>query len=158
AGSFTLSGSAFTVRASGVETIGTDDAFHYVYQQLSGDGQIIARVSSIQNTNEWAQAGIEIRESLASNSKYAQMMVTQIDRCKFRRRYTTGGAVTSSGLSPGSGMRLPQWLKLVRQGNTFTGYRSDDGANWITIGSDTVAMNSTLFIGLTDSSASNNAL
>jgi endonuclease/exonuclease/phosphatase (EEP) superfamily protein YafD len=158
AGSFAQNGGVFSVRASGLETVATDDAFHYVYQQLSGDGQIIARVSSIQNTSDWAEAGVMIRESLASNSRYVQMMVTQIDRCKFRRRYSAGGSVTSSGLSPGSGMRLPQWLKLVRQGNTFTGYRSDDGANWIVIGTDTVAMNSSVLIGLTDSSANNTVL
>src|SRR5206468_3098963 len=62
------------------------------------------------------------------------------------------------GLSLGSGMRLPQWLKLVRQGSTFTGYRSDDGVNWIVIGSDTVAMNATVLIGLCDSSANNTTL
>ena len=46
----------YTVKASGADIFGTSDQFHFVYKQLSGDGQIVARVASVQNTNARAKA------------------------------------------------------------------------------------------------------
>ena len=73
-GSASLSGGTFTVKASGADIWGTADQFHFVYQQLSGDGEIVARVASIQNVNVWAKAGVMIRETLDANSKHAMVL------------------------------------------------------------------------------------
>jgi hypothetical protein len=40
------------------------------------------------------------------------------------------------------------WVRLVRQGNTFTGYYSTDGVTWTTMQSLTLALPSTLDLGL----------
>ena len=68
-GSVGLPGSAtyplngtFTVNGSGADIWGTADAFNFVYQKLSGDFQISARVTSEQNTNAGAKAGVMIRK------------------------------------------------------------------------------------------------
>ncbi|HYF49202.1 MAG TPA: PKD domain-containing protein [Planctomycetota bacterium] len=148
AGSFSQSGSVITIRSSGTDVYGTAESFHFVYKTLSGNGTIIARVTGITNTHEWAQAGVMMRETLAGNSKHATLMACQLDRIKFRRRHTTGGTTASNGPGPGSGIRLPQWLKLVRSGSTFSGYSSSDGVNWTLIGTDTVSMTSTVYVGL----------
>ncbi len=34
----------------------------------------------------------------------------------------------------GPSTKLPQWVKLIRAGDTFTGYISADGQNWQRIG------------------------
>ena len=47
AGSASYSNGTFTVSGSGDDVWGTADAFHYAYQSLSGDGQIVARVASV---------------------------------------------------------------------------------------------------------------
>ena len=65
-GSATYSSGTFTVIGSGIDLWGTADALRYVYQPISGDCTIIARVATIQNTMPWAQAGVMIRESLAA--------------------------------------------------------------------------------------------
>ena len=54
----------FTLHASGGDVWGAADAFHYVYQTLNGDGTIVAHVASQENSNEWAKAGLMIRETL----------------------------------------------------------------------------------------------
>jgi len=157
AGSFSQSGGTYTLNGAGKELYGNVDAFHFVYQTLVGNGTIVARVRGLNNPNEWCQAGVMMRETLADNSRHVTMMATVSGRAKFRRRYTVGGATTSNG--PGAGeLSLPQWVKLVRSGNTFTGYRSDDGANWVLMGTDTVTMSSTVYIGLYVTSAVTNAL
>ncbi len=71
----TASGS-ITMNGVGVDIWGTEDQFRFAYKQLSGDGSIIARVDSIENTNTWAKAGVMIRETLETGSKYAMVMIT----------------------------------------------------------------------------------
>ena len=55
AGSFTLSG-------AGVDIWDVADQFRFVYQPLDGDGEIVARVESLQATDVWAKAGVMMRE------------------------------------------------------------------------------------------------
>ncbi|MFC5049569.1 DUF1800 family protein [Rubritalea spongiae] len=59
---------AMTIQASGNDIWSSNDEFHFAYQWLDGDGEIIARVDSLLETHPWAKAGLMIRETLASNS------------------------------------------------------------------------------------------
>jgi glucose/arabinose dehydrogenase/regulation of enolase protein 1 (concanavalin A-like superfamily) len=154
-GSATLSGGVFTVKASGVDIEDTADQFHYVYQPLTGDGTIVARVASIQNTNPWAKGGVMIRESLAANSTQAMMVLTAANGLAFQRRLTTGGITYHTG---GALVAAPYWVKLTRSGNTFTGYSSSNGTTWTLVGSDTIAMAANVYVGLALTSHNNAAL
>jgi hypothetical protein len=49
---------AWTLKASGSNIWGTSDSFHFVHQGLSGNGTLVARVTSLTNTNASAKAGI----------------------------------------------------------------------------------------------------
>lgn len=42
----------------------------------------------------------------------------------------------------------PSWVRLVRQGNTVTAYRSADGQQWAKTGSETVELAETAYVGL----------
>ena len=75
-GTASFSGGTFSISGSGADIWGTADAFHFAYQSLTGDGQVIARVSSVANVNSWAKAGVMIRESLSPGSAFAQMLVS----------------------------------------------------------------------------------
>ncbi len=154
-GSATFSGGVFTLTASGVDIEDTADQFHYLSQPLTGDGTIVARVGSIQNTNPWAKAGVMIRETLDPSSAQAMMVLTPGNGLAFQRRLVAGG-VTSH--TPGAAVAAPYWVKLVRAGNTFTGYSSPDGVAWTVVGSDTVVMASNVFVGLALTSHNNAAL
>src|SRR5207249_6713683 len=48
-GSASYSSPTFTVQGSGGDIWGAADGFHYVYQPINGDAQIVARVTSEQN-------------------------------------------------------------------------------------------------------------
>ena len=143
-GSF--SGGAFTVMGSGADIWNTTDAFQYVYQPLSGDGEIIARVTGVQNTDPWAKAAVMFRESLDANSRWALVAVTPSSGVTFQWRSATGGTCDFSATS---GIVAPIWLKLVRSGNTFTAYRSADGGTWTQVGSPTdISMGSSVNVGM----------
>jgi hypothetical protein len=70
-GSSTYSSGTFVVQGGGVGLYSDTDAMHFVYQDLSGDGQIIARLVSLQQSGSSAAAGLMIRTSLSSNAGVA---------------------------------------------------------------------------------------
>ena len=149
AGSATSANSNWTVVGSGADIWNTADGFHYVYQLLSGNGQIVARVTSITNTNAWAKAGVMIRETLTTGSTHAMMIITPGQGTDFQYRTTTNGSSTSATTNgTGSSIVVPYWVKLTRVGNTFTGYHSPDGSTWTQIGSASITMATNAYIGL----------
>jgi hypothetical protein len=60
AGSASESAGTFTISAGGVDIWDASDQFHYVWQPLTGDASIIARVDGLTNTDGWAKAGVMI--------------------------------------------------------------------------------------------------
>ena len=148
------SGGTFTVYGSGGEIWGSTDELQYVYQQVSGDVTITARVASVQNTNGWAKAGVMIRETLDTGSKNALTALTPSNGFDFQRRTKTGSS-TQRTSDPGS---APGWVRLVRSGNVFRGYGSTDGTNWFEIGNVKIDMNASVYVGLAVSSRNNTKL
>jgi regulation of enolase protein 1 (concanavalin A-like superfamily) len=146
AGSASYNNGTFTVTGSGADIWGTADAFHYAYRSWTGDGTLIARVASVPtNVNAWVKTGIMIRETLNAGSAHAFMLVSASKGVAFQRRTATGGVSTSTS---GTLSTAPRWVKLVRSGDTFTAYESADGTTWTLVGSDTIPMAQTVFVGL----------
>lgn len=143
-GSASYSGGVFTIGGSGADIYGTADEFQYVYQTLSGDGSITARVATIGNTDANAKAGVMIRQSLAANSAYAFALMKPT-ATSLEYRTSTGG---SSGTSSSVASTTPRWVRLTRAGSTLTAYYSADGQVWISLGSIGVSMTNPVYIGL----------
>jgi glucose/arabinose dehydrogenase/regulation of enolase protein 1 (concanavalin A-like superfamily) len=155
AGSSAESNGTYTINASGKDIWDTNDQFHFLYRAIDGDTDIRVRVASLANTTHgWTKAGIMIRETLQTTSKNAMAMVTRSNGTGFQRRTTTQGLTTTTA-STGA---VPVWLRLVRAGNTFTAYRSADGAAWTQIGTQTFSMNSSAYVGMAFTSHNNAAL
>jgi phosphatidylserine/phosphatidylglycerophosphate/cardiolipin synthase-like enzyme len=145
AGSAGYSGGTFTIKGSGADIWGTADAFHFVYRTMTGDSTIVARVASIQNVNAWSKGGVMIRETLSAGSKQALMLVSAGKGAAFQRRQSTGGDSVST---PASASAPPHWVALQRRGSTIIAYESSDGSTWTAVGTDTISMASTVFVGL----------
>ena len=148
-GSTAYSSGVYTVKAGGKDIWDTADQFHYAYQPLTGDGEIVARVRSLTYADPWSKTGVMIRESLTAQSRHAMVVVSAGKGYAFQRRLETGQY--SAHTSGGSGT-APGWVKLVRTGDLFTAFRSADGATWTRIGSDTVIMGDTVYAGLATTS------
>jgi regulation of enolase protein 1 (concanavalin A-like superfamily) len=143
------------VTGAGADIWGTADAFRYVYQPLTGDGQIVARVASVQYTAAWVKAGVMIRADLTPGSPHGMMMVTPGKGNNFQRRIVSGGTSTSTA---GLLVTAPYWVKLTRTGTSISAYQSADGNSWSLVGTEAIAMPSTVFIGLAVSSHSTSTL
>ncbi len=121
----------YTVTGGGADIWDKADAFHYVYKQLSGDGEIIAQVVEIggPSANEWRKVGVMIRESLDAGSRHALMAVSPgaSHGLAFQYRDKSGNSHSEQGVDNAT---APYWVKLVRRGDEFTGYHSPDGVTW----------------------------
>ncbi len=86
-----------------------------------------------------------IRESLTAGSRHATMVISAGRGYAFQRRPETAGASLQTA---GSWFSPPGWVRLVRTGNLFEAYQSLNGTVWVKIGSDTVPMGATVYVGL----------
>ena len=145
AGSASCGGDVFTLTGSGADIGGAADEFRYLYRAASGDCDIRVCVSSLQNTHNAAKAGVMIRESLNPDSIHALVDVTPGAGVEFIRRATPGGA---SAVTSVAGLTAPRWLRLTRSGNSFTSYHSANGLTWTPIGTNTIAMATSVYVGL----------
>jgi beta-glucanase (GH16 family) len=150
-----VQGKTYLVQGSGADIWNTADAFHFLYQPWTGDGKIVARVTSVANTDPWAKAGVMIRETLDPSSAEALVDLTPGYGVQFIRRTATGGSSTSTA---GDVVSAPYWVKLVRRGDTLIASDSADGLHWNRIDVDTIPMAATVYIGLAVNSHNDSVL
>src|SRR5262249_44250219 len=145
AGSALFAGGTFTIRGAGADIWNTSDAFQFVDQPLTGDGQIVARVLSLTNTNTFAKAGIMSREATAAGAADVLLNVGPNGDVEFVTRPANGAQTTWLA---GAVQQAPVWLKLSRAGSVVTGSVSADGSSWTVIGSTTLAVAPNVLAGL----------
>jgi regulation of enolase protein 1 (concanavalin A-like superfamily) len=135
----------FTVSASGSDIFTAPDTFRFLHRTLTGDVTLIARVATLQNTDPWAKAGVMIRETTAPDAKFAYSVVTPGNGASFGRRTATGAL---GGSSTTAGPKAPTWVKLTRNGSSFSAFYSADGQAWTFVGSRTINMAASVEVGL----------
>jgi len=136
----------YTMTARGADIWGTSDEFHFAFKELSGTGAIVAKVENVRNTNDWAKAGVMIRDTLDPGSTHGMMVVSPAQGIAFQRRTEAGN--TSDGTTL-AGITAPQWVKIERDlGGSITASYSSDNVTWTQIGSQVIAMNPPIYIGL----------
>src|SRR5580658_4875236 len=157
AGNTSYTSGTFTINAGGAGIFGTADAFHFVYQPLTGDGTVIARVVSLQGGVGYESAGVMIRNTLDAGSPNAKTSDwLEYGGIYFDMRTTEGGSTTEPANVSAT---LPYWVKVSRSGNTFSSYTSPDGVNWTQLGtSQTITMNQSVYVGLAATGGSMTAL
>jgi regulation of enolase protein 1 (concanavalin A-like superfamily) len=159
-GSPTMGGSAdessgtFTVTGGGADIWNTSDQFQFVYQPVTGDVQIVARVASLQAANTLSKAGVMIREALTASARHESMFETP-GTWKAQCRLLAGDV---SYEFPGSAGAPPGWVRVVREGDQFTSYESTDGHTWILVDTETIPMPATVYVGLAVTSHTSTAL
>jgi plastocyanin len=139
----------------GVTFAGTRDQFFFRHRELSGDGEIIARVRNVQAASTLSRIGVMIRETAAADSKMAAMHLaprasnsTNTNLSSYQRRTDTSIVdVNTNGVVPSS------WVRLTRSGNVFTAYDSPDGVNWNQRGQDTITIANNVLVGISMTSA-----
>jgi len=124
------------VTASGA----TSDNQEIVYQELCGDGQLIAKVSGLSG----GYAGLFVRESNATGARKGAIM-TQKGSTVFRhlRSTTDGLQLQASYMASGH-----QWLKINRSGTQVIGSWSTNGTSWNVAFNTALSMTDCVVIGM----------
>ena len=147
-GSFTEGpAGTYTMTGSGTDIWGGYDEFHFSFKMLSGPGTIIAKVESVENTSDWAKAGVMIREMLYENSKHAMMAVTPGNGVWLGWRKEEG---KDSFSLKQDAITAPHWVKLERDvSGDLRAYHSSNGSTWQALGAaQNIQMNRDVYIGL----------
>ncbi|MHC4436414.1 MAG: hypothetical protein ACYS3S_03565, partial [Planctomycetota bacterium] len=153
----------YTITATGADIWNQADEFHYAHKMLTGTGSIVARVESVEQTDNWAKAGVMIRETLDAGSKFAAVYITPGNGCRFQARLETdAGATSDSGVatSEQTAINAPYWVKLERDiAGNFRGYYSANGSSWQSMSwnPQSIMMSSNVYVGLALTSHNNDA-
>ncbi len=145
----------WTVSGGGADIWGSNDQFNFLNQSWTGDGILTADVTSLQNTNAWAKAGVMFRNSSAASSPFVDVVLTPGNGVAMQWRNDSGqlGNIQVTGITTSA------WVRIIRSGNSFSGYYSTDGSTWTLIGTTSITFsNSTILAGLAVTSHNNSAL
>ena len=146
AGSATYANGTFTVTGFGSDIWNTSDQFQFVDQAAVGHRHDPrGRVTSQTNTDPFAKAGVMFRATSDPTAPFVEPGAHARPRCSSWARSAVG---VQPSYIQGPTLTRPVWLKLTRQGNTFTGFVSSDGVNDTTLGSFVVSMASNVLSGL----------
>jgi hypothetical protein len=147
-------GGSFILNGAGRDIGGESDNFHYVYQQLAGDGQIIARVTSLQNTATDAKAGLMIRDNLTPSARFIMAALHPAKSGAVIWRDKEG----QPSQSLASTATVGAWIKIIRSGSTCAIYHSPDADTWTLADTRDIALGRTCYVGLAVASRSQTAL
>ena len=155
--SFDPNSATWTLIAGGSDITGSADHFRFVWQTLTGDGSVSARVLSQTNSSSNAKAGVMLRASTDPAAPNYAVLVSPGAGIKVQVRTVLGGTTAKIANPAGT---TPAWLKVSRSGNTFTAYTSADGITWNPIAGSTFTMTlgATLLEGLAATSHNSGAL
>jgi len=144
----------YTMTASGADIWNDADEFHYAYKTLTGVGSIQAQVLSVDNTDQWAKAGVMIRETLDAGSKFAAVYITPGNGCRFQARMDANIDATSDTsvvTTEQTAITAPYWVKLERDiAGNFRGYYSANGSTWTSMSwnPQNISMSSNVYVGM----------
>lgn len=157
----------FEIQASGSDIWGTVDAFHYVYQEVTGDFDASVRIADLQGVNWWTKAGLMVREDLDANSAELFVVATPANG---ENAFQAAGRATKGGDSTEIGDRVRPvaypngWMRVQRTNSVLSLYASTNGTDWVSMITNTAVASlplpSKLYVGICvtghDNSGTNN--
>ncbi|ELZ15414.1 hypothetical protein C477_17065 [Haloterrigena salina JCM 13891] len=146
--------SEITVEGGGSDIWNDADEFHYYFTDVGANFDAAVRVDSVEDTDEYAKAGLMLRESLDADAKNVMARTTP-DHTTLQWRPTAGGDSTSLTSDAGEGESEldggtidAAWQRLVRNGDTIRAYASEDGTNWTLVAELSLSFGESAFLGL----------
>lgn len=163
----------FLVQAQGSDIWGQADGFNFLYEQKTGDFDVVVRQKGISHSSQWAKGGLMVREDLTPGSRNWNIVNTPqasdgimapdasgygSSAIEANARMTAGG--DSAGWDFARGYRSPYpnaWLRMKRTGQTLSAYYSDNGQSWTLAATNTPAtpLPASLYVGMATTAHNN---
>jgi hypothetical protein len=158
ASAVTFDGNEYSLMGSGEDFFNTD-GYQFIYSPISGNGEIIARVTSFPSSIG-GKAGLMVRESLNAGSAQVLLALSAQGTSMYARE-SLGAQRTELFEYNSWYAKPPYYLRLLKEGTLVTGYRSANGSAWAVIFSQTVTLEDGymgIFIGANDAGATQSAI
>lgn len=127
------SANAMVLKGMTADIWGRSDGGTFVYQPVTGDDMMYARVDSVTRADPYSKAGLMFRATLDSYSANACVVVTPERGIIFHVRRGAGQETTV--VAEVAGVTAPVRLWLARNGTDFlASYSTDEGATWQLLG------------------------
>jgi hypothetical protein len=124
-------GSTFVIKAGGDDIWGSADQFTYVYKTVTGDFHVMATLHSLENTHDYAKAGIMARQDLSPGSVNVLTYSRGADDLAMLQRREVADSDSASRRMTSTGAERPVTIRLIRTGNEFMGgWSKDGGKTW----------------------------
>jgi len=130
----------FTITASGSDFYHAEDSYAAAYiKGIKGDFVATVTITAFgERTHEWFRSGLFVRNDITKSfdvqpgSKGSVLVFGTPGRAGIEYdEFANGCMHKASSRNLPENSKTPIYLKLVRHGNSFSGYISLDGSNWI---------------------------
>lgn len=151
--------SIYKIKASGSDFFHAEDSYAAIFvDNVKGDFVASVKITAFgERTHEWFRAGLFTRNEMTKSfdtepgSKGSVLMFGSTGRAGINYdEFGDGCMHKASSENIPEDIEVPIWIKLVRHGNSFTGYVSYDGKNWVVERqtTDIPGLNSSVDIGM----------
>lgn len=155
---------SFAVKAQGSDIWGTADAFGFLYEERTGDFDVVVRQNSITQSDAWAKGGLMAREELTPGSRHWNVLNTPQGGANItvaQQRSATDGE--SSDWHTASVTQNPYpnaWVRIKRTGQSLSAFHSTDGQSWTLAAQSTPdpALPATLYVGIVTTGHGNDSI
>lgn len=131
-GNACFSSNKYSIYGNGTDIWDKIDQFYYLYRNYNGEDTITAKVSAMDNTNEWAKAGIMLRDGTAQDAKFVMVANHPDNSVSMHWRKIDGKIVAYNG-SKLAASTIAKYLKIVKSDSNYSGYYSADNLSWTKI-------------------------
>jgi len=152
------------IKAGGEDIWMNADQFHFVYKQIEGDFDFVARLESLERSHLYTKAGLMARENLTSGSRNVMFLAfpgndkrnNNLGGYEFQYRLLKGKeskaiypSLTDSVAQAAFPVNYPNvWMRLKRTGEVFSAYTSPDGINWVQYTEFLMKMPKKIYLGM----------
>lgn len=134
-------GQQYGISGAGADLFSGTDAYSAIYSpaSVSTSSTIDTEVTSTQDLAGFGKAGIIVRNDMtAAGTGPEGMILFASPGGGIQLEWSDNSGTFIDSVAPPNGtipQTLPVWLRLVRDGSTYTGYYSPDDHNWLSVGS-----------------------
>ncbi|MCE1198344.1 MAG: right-handed parallel beta-helix repeat-containing protein [Marinilabiliales bacterium] len=139
--SFSVADGTYSITAAGTDFLHAEDSYGTIYLPKAVKGNFVAtvKVSALgEGVSDWFRFGIFVRNKLEKPVGAVQGEPGSVLMFSTPKRHGVqwdefgdGSMHNSRSFNYNLEKTLPVWLKLVRHGNSISGYYSLDGKTWI---------------------------
>jgi len=149
----------FRIVEAGSGIGGTFDQFHFVYQKLAGDGEIMGQYPG-ESLDYFAsydgKGGIMFRQSLDPAAPFIFYYISAgASGQGYEVRRSAGASAETNTISNYLWYYPVMWVRMTRTNNLFTLSIADNNYRWLTIASQHIEMQDPVYVGMAASAGVN---